>query len=266
MAPVPPIGILSRQIVRSRAIKYILAARIRSPKYNDLIFVYDSYLELYYHENGYERPLHPIATKDDFDCKIQAAKVLTRPEHLSQVDEDDYPHEKQLRLPHQVLVLKLDNNSLLFLHATASDVPTFETVGWPLPQRPVISADVVLGLDELLATGSDGRVMAVAGTELGLMLYNSWPHDTEAGLDKMIRDDTALILPPRLIVLKMEFLRPPASDSTRASLVLLGLEDRKTVLYIYSWDSHDMFPTAGSLQPIRHALGKGEIYDPLTLA
>jgi hypothetical protein len=60
----------------------------------------------------------------------------------------------------------------------------------------------------------------------------------------------------------MGFLYPPASDQTRATLVLLGTEDRKTVLYIYSWDCHDLLPAANTLQPIRHALGKGKPKKP----
>jgi hypothetical protein len=255
VASTPPVGILSKQIVRSRAIKYIIPARIRSLHHNDILFVYENYIELYYHKNGYERPLHPSGTKDDFDCKIQAARGLTSLELREHLNIEPSLQRRLSRLPHQILVLKLDNKSLLFLNATASFTPSFETLSIPLPYRPDL-ASAASGPQDLLATGNDGLVVAVAGTEFGLILYNTW---LEKGyLHKLVRHDVALTPPPNLIVLKMEFLQPAASDPMRASLVLLGLENRKTIIYIYSWDADKAFQKQDLSRPIRHALGKGK--------
>jgi len=110
-----PIHILATQIVPSSEILSIVPARIRSSLQEDVVFIYNTYIELY--EVNSKGKLDFIAKKDDFDCNIVAAKVLEinhRPivkhEGSSAVQDDG-------KLPPQLLVLKLSIPQFTMLHA-----------------------------------------------------------------------------------------------------------------------------------------------------
>jgi hypothetical protein len=240
-----PIAVISRLCVSSPIVKHILPALIRSKAQEDVIFVYDYHIELY-EFTGDGRPLHALS-KRFFDCKIQAAKVL----ELGNPYSGDF-------LPPQILVLKLASAQLQLFYVSDTDVIEWHEYGWPLPILPSISRNLSLGVEDLLAVGPTGGVIVTSSPQSGLIILNTHRSAIRT-LDKVIRDDV-IVTPPNMVILKMELLYPPASDPDRAVLILLGIQEGRNVLYLYSWDTQNVIYTlADSYKPIKHALGKGSV-------
>ena len=115
-----PIGILSRTVVPSTTISWILPARIRSSAHNDLVFVGETTLQL--HEFLPTRHLVELPACLDLGTRILAAKVLSHVDaalFIDQVikqeqrDDADTKHES----PSQILVLALDSREIAFVYA-----------------------------------------------------------------------------------------------------------------------------------------------------
>jgi len=226
-------------------VKHILPAHVRSKAQQDVIFVYDYHLELY-EFTGDGKPLHALS-KHFFACRIQAAKVL----ELEDPNACDF-------LPPQLLVLKLSSAQLQLMYVSGTNVIEWHTYGRPLPILPSIPRNLSLGVEDLLTIGLTGSVIVVSSPESGLLIFST-NRSTSRTLDRVIEDD-AVVTPPDMIILKIELLHPPASDPNRAVLVLLGIQDGRSVLYLYSWDTHVILPALeDTWKPIKHALGKGNM-------
>jgi hypothetical protein len=242
--------VVSRLCVPSPIVKHILPAHVRSKAQHDVIFVYDYHIELY-EFTGDGRPLHALS-RHFFDCRIQAAKVLKideDPEHLSITDD---------LLPPELIVLKLASAQLQLMYVSGTDVIDWHEYGWPLPILPSTPRNLSLGVEDLLAVGPTGGLIVASSPESGLNILSTYTSTTRT-LDRVI-DDDAVVTPPNMVILKMELLFPPASDPSRAVLILLGIQDGKSLLYLYSWDTNIILPALeDTWKPIRHALGKGSV-------
>jgi len=224
-------------------VKHILPAHVRSKAQQDVIFVYDYHLELY-EFTGDGKPLHALS-KHFFDCKIQAAGVLK----LGDPYTGDF-------LPPQILVLKLASARLQLMYVSGTAMIEWHEYVWPLPILPSTPRDLSLGVEDLLAVGPTGGVIVISSPQSGLLILNT-NRSAIRTLDKIVRDDI-VVTPPNMVILKLELLHPPASDPDRAVLILLGIQDGKNVLHLYSWDTQNViYTSADSYRPIRHALGKG---------
>ena len=152
----PVLGVLTQTLVKSPVIKYMIPARIRHQKYNDVIFVYNNHVEIKeVVTEGYLRnlsvELRDIAIKSDFNSTIRAARVFGSPRKITasvqeptgidaiikneELPFSDNSDEYQAAIPPQILVLSLDSKKLVFLfafHDTLGDVH-FLSSQWPLP-------------------------------------------------------------------------------------------------------------------------------------
>ena len=114
------VGVLSRTIVPSTTIRWILPARIRHSDHNDVIFVGESFVQL--REFLPSRHLAEMPARLEMERRILAAKVISRVETTSFVDqvvkqeqhEDD---DSKSTLPPQILVLALESCELAFVYA-----------------------------------------------------------------------------------------------------------------------------------------------------
>ena len=138
-APEPPVlGCLTQTLVKSPVIKYMIPARIRHQKYNDVIFVYSNYIEIKQvitegHLEDLSVELRDVAFKSDFDSTIRAARIfgssrkitasvqkptgieaIIKKEELPPPDNADDYHPG---IPPQILVLSLESKKLVFLFA-----------------------------------------------------------------------------------------------------------------------------------------------------
>lgn len=129
----PGTGLLSRTIVQSPNIQWVVPAHIRHPDKNDVVFVGNNFIQIKeLVSNGDLRHLDEVITKADFDSNIVGAKAISaRPEiglddHIrlgaQSQDEDLVMTEgspEQLLPPH-ILVLVLSSKELLFTYAAES--------------------------------------------------------------------------------------------------------------------------------------------------
>lgn len=140
--PQPPIwGLLTKTVVRSPVIKSIIPARVRHRSKNDVVFVYEDFIEIKEIVGGErteEDPLSDVSLdntliKRDFDSCILAAKVfgLPRqpkvPRYPGRFWDEEYKPEaspetkpdpfREHEIPPQILVLTLASRILVFLFA-----------------------------------------------------------------------------------------------------------------------------------------------------
>ena len=91
----PDAGILTRTLVRSQVVKWILPARIRHSNKNDVLYITAESVEVKEAHDDYT--LHHVATKDDFDSPIRAARIFGRQRQPTKPDiRPIIPTEPQL--------------------------------------------------------------------------------------------------------------------------------------------------------------------------
>lgn len=73
----PPWGILTRTLVRTPVVKWIIPARVRHPDKNDVLYITSDSVEIKEVKEDYT--LERVCIKDDFDAAIRAARIYGRP-------------------------------------------------------------------------------------------------------------------------------------------------------------------------------------------
>lgn len=127
----PLLGLLSQTLTRSPLAKWIIPARIRHESKNDVIFIFENYIEIY--EINKERKsglMKRVATKGDLDSTIRSARVFGLPrkcvppssediddEVKEEVEDEESGNALQLQVPPHILVLALDSKILAFIFA-----------------------------------------------------------------------------------------------------------------------------------------------------
>lgn len=135
----PVLGLLTQTLIKSPVIRYIIPARIRHQKYNDVLLIYNNYIEIkevvtqgYLPDLSVE--LRDIAVKLDFDSPIRAARVFGCPRKITasvqeptgidaivkkeQLPSEDDTDEYHVGIPPQILILSLESKKLVFLFAS----------------------------------------------------------------------------------------------------------------------------------------------------
>ena len=207
----PVLGVLTRTLVKSPVIKFVIPARIRhtSPK-NDVIFVRSDSVEVKEvipkdkeGENGDKKGgvsayLKDIIDKADFDSSIRSARILgrTRPYEKLRTSPDDElrsspydelrtsPYEqlrdyqdipsKPMELPPQILALTLESSKVVFLCAFYD---WGNHIRWLSSYRilPDHAQSYSKQLGEHIAVDPKSRAMAVAANEGSFVLYALMP-------------------------------------------------------------------------------------------
>ena len=122
-------GFLSQTLHTSSTIRYILPARIRSKRQNDVVFVGESSIQL--REFLPSGQLADVSAKVDLGAQILAARVIstwTEPlpfveQVIKQECEDDAESDCQI-LPSELLVISMASSELIFLYARDTVVGT----------------------------------------------------------------------------------------------------------------------------------------------
>lgn len=126
----PVVGILTQKLSESPVIKWIIPARIRHESKNDVLFIYDTYIQI--KEVGdvlNEGAMRTVAVKADFDSSIRSARIFGLPrkytnplpegqDAIVKIEEmEDVEPSVPLRpeIPPHILVMALESNWLVFL-------------------------------------------------------------------------------------------------------------------------------------------------------
>ncbi|KAI9886682.1 MAG: hypothetical protein M1823_001526 [Watsoniomyces obsoletus] len=270
--PAPNLAVMTRTLVGSPVVKWIIPARIRRADRNDVILIGETFVQI--KELQPDGRLRDVASKTDFAGNILHARVFGTPrqpasasstssEQGSQgytetdekieilTDDGSISTDDQVKLPPHVLVVLLDTSELLFLFANEhhDGTLTFHTCNKASPKGDVNGAQIA----KHIAVDPRSRAMAVAvpGPKSTLTLFALQPM-ARAGetiarngkLQSQARD--FLIQEHHLFVngeiILMEFLYPAVGDDQH--VILLLVVDDYTRLLCYEWDSSQSLETA----------------------
>ena len=259
----PIVGVLTRGIIRSPVVHWIIHARIRQRDCNDVVFVGDDFIHVR-QVKGQGPPQH-IATKDDFDARIRAAKAFYNVKDAPDEDlfvkvENGEPSSESPSLPPQCLVLTLDSNDLVFLYLVRDGPRGYRFVqqSCPLPTFDRI----LFQPGERLAVDPQSRALAVAANEREIVIYSAKPKERIQHELRSEHPDWCPVSAQRPlqvdgIIQQMDFLVPPANDQGSSDedhiILLLIVEDQQRTRAIlidwyYSSDLHHAHIHAG--QPL----------------
>ncbi|KAI9799557.1 MAG: hypothetical protein M1825_004483 [Sarcosagium campestre] len=261
----PSVGVLSRTLVQSPKWTWIIPARIRHKDRNDVVFIGDSQVQI--KELCPDGHLEEVAVKSDFPSRILHARVIGLPRkdapsgldaYIKKESDDDFfitddadtsmsdfaDNFVLKRIPPHILVLSLECGSLLFMFAYFKGDGTVDFMSSLYPMSHDQAKLDMPG--KQIAVDSQSRALAVASSESAFTIY------ALHSMSKLRRDierhdvpgDVAFLpvkqersLEVDGIILKMEFLHPPQSDSDNVILLLMVCKDCKSRLWIYNWHS-----------------------------
>lgn len=259
------LGIVSRTVLPSPAVKFILPANIRHRKLNDIVFVSEHSVHL--KEARPNGPLRHVASKSDFKGTILAARVFgnrrtaseVKAEHGTPIKKKDIrahrnslvggetnivPGKEADILPSEVLVLTLDSRALMFLWAQQAPTGTVkfchETIRLPSATSLIDRPGAFLAVDPKC------RAIAVAALEGQFILYKTRTLDTlredvRNGREPMLVEDERVInIHGR--IMHMEFLTPGIEqDDSHVILAFVIAHGGRTKITCYDWDAnHDL--------------------------
>lgn len=184
----PTFGLLTRTVVESPVIKWILPARIRHSSKNDVVFIRDRAVQIQEickeGGNGEYSHLQNVATKNDFDSSFRSARILGLPriyeegsperrgiDAIVKQEEPESPKPEATlhpELPPHILALTLESMKLVFLCAfhRGGEVHFLSSCRH-LPSAKSRSKQ----LGEHLTVDPKSRAMAVGANEGSFYLY-----------------------------------------------------------------------------------------------
>ncbi|KAJ5231707.1 uncharacterized protein N7469_006295 [Penicillium citrinum] len=241
-------GLLTQTVLPSPVIQWILPARLRSKKLNDVVFVGHRRLQIKEAaDGGY---LEDVMEKSDFDGTIISAKVLDvgtpipwehqmKGEGPAGANKGYMDHHDNL--PSQVLVLSLDYKELLFLccpHGSISSKAEFVTYRRPLP----VDVSLAERYGKHVAVDPKSRAVAVgaASNYFGIFLLKSpGVIDQQIFLGELdpIQKESFYRIDGNILF--MEFLYPRTFSDEKIILLLIVARDGHTFAEIYEWNEKD---------------------------
>ncbi|CAI7655113.1 unnamed protein product [Penicillium manginii] len=241
-------GLLTQTVLPSPVIQWILPARLRSKKMNDVVFVGHRRLQIKEAANG--GYLEDVMEKSDFDGTIISAKVLDirSPVPWDQQLKNEGPTlasngymDYHDNLPSQMLVLSLDYKELLFLccpRGPISSKPEFVTYRRPLP----VDVSLAERYGKHVAVDPKSRAIAVgaASNYFGILLLKSpGVIDQQVFLGELDPIEKECFYRIDGNILFMEFLYPRTLSDEKIILLLIVARDGHTFAEIYEWNEKD---------------------------
>jgi len=237
-------GVLTKTIVRTPVINFILHARIRHLDLNDVVFVGEDFIHIkQVKHNGH---LEHIATKDDFGSRILAAKTFSLDhdppsngvEFIKSEPESSKCGTAKSNLPPQFVVLTLDSEDLVFLYLKQQDDGSFEFAHQTCP-LPAFQ-ESIHRVGPHLAVDPASRALAVAGREKQVVIYSAKPTNV---IRSELEEDNPDWYPVSTHVVEsvtgriqhLEFLHPPDNDPDHIILLLILVDQRRTKALLIDW-------------------------------
>lgn len=239
--PTPRVGLLTRTIVQSPVIRWIIPARIRHRKLDDVVFVGDDFVQIKQVKRGGH--LLDVHTHNTFGSRICAASALDIDGDLPK--EDTFLQQEltdseswSATAPAQLLVLTLESQTLLFayLQRQADGHLLLKTQPIPLPRWPAARLQV----SHHLNVDPSSRALAVAAMEEHIIVWSTkTPAQIRVEIEQGSENWCPLTIqqPVRLggIISHITFLRPAQTDSGHIILLAIVVDKRRTRLVWYDW-------------------------------
>jgi hypothetical protein len=241
------IGLLSRTLIRSPMMKWIIPARIRHKDFNDLVLIGENTVHIKQVLQG--GILRDVGTKADFPSQIRSAAVLGTQVESRLVKPEDLEHEQldppkePSELPPQILVLALQSAELRFLVMD----PTNQGKALRCHESPIqlpVLKPTLRNPGKILVVDPNSRAIAVAASCDTIMLYGL--KDRESLNDEYTanRDNWNPILQERQInvegtILAMDFINPDSVHRDHVVLVIIIHAGNRNRIVCYDWSVSD---------------------------
>ncbi|TGJ87425.1 hypothetical protein E0Z10_g1393 [Xylaria hypoxylon] len=257
-SPKPPTcGILTRTIIESPVIRWVLPVQLRSSHLNDVALVGDQSVQIC--ELDSDTQLQPIAKKVDLGSKIRNCRVMGTHNYLiknreanranyysrddvGMMDSDSYPSSfspRDIDLFQQVLVLVLSSGELVFLFMNLTAAGEWEFVS---SHSSILSGQLVdPGFH--MTISPDGEYLALACSENLFIVYQlesieelHRQHNKHLPIQP-IRSVQARAV--RGVIHKLDFLH--SGSESVFHIVLLVITARSGVfrLTVYEWENSE---------------------------
>ncbi|KAH8912545.1 thermotolerance protein [Coniochaeta sp. PMI_546] len=260
----PTCGLLTRTVVETELVHFILPVRLRSPHRNDVAFVGDHFVQI--RELQTDGQLQDILRKNDFGSRIRHAAVIgsmpdIRTDEKDDKDEgapgfriksedgdvlmdinDDSSADTTLgsaALPPQMLVLVLDCGDTVFLYIRSRPDGTveFEHSRFVSPTAQLVRPGFHLAVDP------SSRYMALGCAERSFVVYEL---DSLKSLEEQSRRGESLtpVVSYRLrsvqgVIHQVQFLYPRPGDDHHVILLLIIVRNGKSRMATYEWELGD---------------------------
>ncbi|PPJ55649.1 hypothetical protein CBER1_09544 [Cercospora berteroae] len=249
----PTVGLYTKTNVQGSAVQFILHARIRHRRLNDVVFVGDTFIHV--KQVGHEGHLQHVAFKNDFDARIRHAAVFR---HEDDDDDEDFliKLEKNTSsldvaaFPPQSIVLTLDSNDVAFMFLRADEAGRYRFVQRILPM-PTFDR-ILYQPGQHLAVDVHSRALAVAAQENEIIIYAAKPRDQIQDEIRTGAIDWCPVSAQRRlhvqgVIQHIDFLVPPADDIEHIVLLVVVLERGLMKAVRIDW-----YRTAGPIQAQIH--------------
>jgi hypothetical protein len=242
-------GVLTKTIVRTPVIKFILHACIRHQDLNDVVFVGEDFIHVkQVKHNGH---LEHIATKDNFGCHIAAAKTFSL-DHNPPSDGDEFIKQEPATsqcgnaksdLPQQFVVLTLASDDMVFLYLKRQDDGSYEFAHQACPMPSF--KNPIHRVGHHLAVDPASRALAVAACENEIVIHSAKPTDHIRRELEEDHPDWCPVSAQRAhsvtgVIQHLEFLHPPDKDPDHIILLLIIVDQRRTKALLIDWQTSDL--------------------------
>ncbi|KAJ4327263.1 hypothetical protein N0V84_002276 [Fusarium piperis] len=257
----PPVcGVLTRTLIESPVVHWVLPVWIRSRSHNDVAFVGDHFVQI--SELRDDGQVHEVIRKADFGSRIRNALVLGTPPEggpdgtassVIKTEDTDIlmqdaskPHETDARqpLPPQLLVLILESCDMVFLSVQElpDHTPEFVTIKYENPRN-------LKFLGYHFTINPSSRYIAAGSAEGAFMLYEL---ETLANMSAQYQSHgyyqpvkNIKVRTADGIIHKLEFLHPRPEDDHHIILLLIIVRreairgSQTSRMVVYDWELSD---------------------------
>ncbi|KAI1090177.1 hypothetical protein F5B19DRAFT_335218 [Rostrohypoxylon terebratum] len=256
----PTYGLLTKTVIESPIIRWVLPVQLRSARYNDVALIGDNCVQIC--ELGPDRQLKDVIRKKDFGSRIRNAVVMGSPQYPRKANEcnEDGTHVKTedsdtemadmnaaisgsrseiSRLPPQLLVLMLEKGDLvfLFLRQGSDRHWAFVSSTHKVPGERLVSPGWHMAIDpssNFLVIGCAEKLFIVYQLE---SMYNLQYQYLQGSILQPIKDWEARHVIG--VIHKIEFLHPTHGNESHVILMIIMVQPDVSRLAVYEWDCTD---------------------------
>ncbi|KAI1205722.1 uncharacterized protein F4807DRAFT_464403 [Annulohypoxylon truncatum] len=253
----PTYGLLTKTIIESPIIRWVLPVQLRSARYNDVALIGDNCVQIC--ELGPDRQLKDVIRKKDFGSRIRNAVVMGSPQYTRKANEgnEDGTHvkvedsdtemadmgaaisgfrSKNPRLPPQLLVLMLERGDLvfLFLQQGPDGRWAFVSSTHRVPGERLVSPGWHMAIDpssNFLVIGCTESLFIVYQLESMENLQHQY---FKGNALQPIKDWEARHVVG--VIHKIEFLHPIYGNEIQVILMIIMVQPEVSKLTVYEWD------------------------------
>ncbi|KAI1142112.1 hypothetical protein F5Y05DRAFT_369712 [Hypoxylon sp. FL0543] len=251
----PTCGLLTRTVIESPVIRWVLPVQLRSARYNDVALIGDHSVQIC--ELSRDRQLQDVVRKTDFKSRIRNAVVMGTPQYSRKVSEDGIhvktedddtemadmdttasgPRDVNSVLPPQLLVLMLEHGDLVFLFLEPGTAGTWAFVS----STHKVSGNRLVHPGFHMAIDPSSKFLAVGCSESIFIMYRLESMEELRAAYSENRTFRPIIevvaRPVSGVIHKIEFLHPTHGNEVQVILMIIVVQPEVSRLAVYEWEN-----------------------------